>query len=136
MACETNAELRKRIADLQAHASHLETQNSKLTNVLSELEAHNVELKEDLSVARSSLYEVVGQRNALIATQSDLEKARKEIERLREALVPSADTRNAYIQQFTIPWEGRTLNVPWVTIMDIMKTILERAQSKIASNGP
>lgn len=68
------------------------------------------------------------------------ERAAAEIERLREALTPSAETKAAYIGEFQFsfasmgvdendePYEyERTVTVPWTTIKDIMEAILERA---------
>jgi hypothetical protein len=58
------------------------------------------------------------------------------IRSLHEALTPSAETKAAYIGEFTIPWpvigeDGDDhiirINVPWTTIKEIMCAILGRA---------
>lgn len=58
-----------------------------------------------------------------------------EIERLREALTPSADTKAAYIGEFSFTVtlragnqeDYRRIEVPWTTIKEIMAAISERA---------
>jgi len=57
-------------------------------------------------------------------------------ERPRDALTPSAETKAAYMGEFSMPWpeqdeEGnevvRSVNVPWVTIKQIMARIRQHA---------
>ena len=65
-----------------------------------------------------------------------------EVERLREALTPSAETKAAYMGEFTMPFpcldeSGEEVmahpNVPWTTIKEIMKAIrARRARSQPA----
>jgi len=67
----------------------------------------------------------------------DLVDARAEIERLREAMTPSGETKAAYISEFKftiddIDGDGfeckRSVTVPWTTTKEIMKAIAERAK--------
>ena len=65
------------------------------------------------------------------------------IEGLEEALTPSAETKAAYMGEFSMEivefdenGDGfpRNVHVPWVTIKDIMKVIRNRAQVLDMSN--
>jgi len=59
-----------------------------------------------------------------------------EIKRLKEALTPSADTKAAYIGEFSFgvtltagdEEDYRIIQVPWTTIKEIMAAISERAE--------
>lgn len=55
-----------------------------------------------------------------------------EVERLRNALTPSAETKAAYIGEFSVPLTDidengeeytRRINVPWTTIKEVMSVI-------------
>lgn len=59
-----------------------------------------------------------------------------ELARLREALTPSAETKAAYIGEFSVSFPDydengieytRKINVPWTTIKEIMAAISARA---------
>jgi hypothetical protein len=65
------------------------------------------------------------------------ERAEMEVARLREALIPSGDTKAAYSGEFEyeVPsdyYEGTTITttVPWTTIKEIMAAIRKRAEGK------
>lgn len=67
---------------------------------------------------------------------AERDAARAEVERLREALTPSGDTKAAYIGEFSLSLPDydedgdeviRKINVPWVTIKEIMAAIRARA---------
>jgi hypothetical protein len=75
-------------------------------------------------------------RNALTTRDNEIERLRAEVERLRAALTPSAETKVAYWGEFhfteeTVDDEGvpyyRKIAVPWATIKEIMAAILARA---------
>lgn len=62
----------------------------------------------------------------------------EEVERLREALTPSGETKAAYMGEFLIGLPDvdengieytRKINVPWTTIKEIMAAIRERANA-------
>lgn len=70
-------------------------------------------------------------------------KQADEIERLRKALTPSAETKAAYMGEFHVSlpsWDEdgnevrRKINVPWVTIKEIMAAIRKEASVSEASN--
>ena len=63
-----------------------------------------------------------------------------EIERLRAALTPSAETKAAYMGEFTIPLPDRdedgnevmrSINMPWTTIKEIMAAIRAYAEASV-----
>lgn len=58
-----------------------------------------------------------------------LADSRAEVERLREALTPSGETKAAYIGEFSfeIGDDGEAATVPWSAVKDIMRAILARA---------
>jgi hypothetical protein len=71
-------------------------------------------------------------RGKLIHCEQDCHHANEEIERLEGALTPSAETKAAYMGEFTMRFseiddEGeecmRSINVPWPTIKSIMRAI-------------
>ena len=62
-----------------------------------------------------------------------------ELERFKAALTPSADTKAAYIGEFSVSLPDldengieytRKINVPWTTIKEIMASILAKAEGK------
>ncbi|WP_417625005.1 hypothetical protein [Paremcibacter congregatus] len=72
--------------------------------------------------------------------KADIKAKGAEIDRLREALTPSCETKAAYMGEFSFGLPGwdhdedgepvevmHNVNVPWTTIKDIMKVILGRA---------
>ena len=66
--------------------------------------------------------------------QKRLDAALADAARLREALTPSAETKRAYWGEFSFVVDysddnplGRTIDVPWTTIKEIMKAIRARA---------
>lgn len=70
--------------------------------------------------------------------------AMTEIVRLREALTPSPETKAAYMGEFSVPLpesDGnggehiRRINVPWVTIKEIMAAIRARAAASEKRDG-
>ncbi len=78
------------------------------------------------------------------AIQDTLNAKAAELERLREALTPSADTKEAYIGEFRFNFPIRdhngddrvyTPNVPWTTIKEIMAAIRARAALKEKTDG-
>lgn len=83
--------------------------------------------------------------DALTAAIARAEKAEAEVERLREALTPSGDTKAAYIGEFSYReeiFDGETETyltvcrvVPWTTIKEIMGAISARAAINGDSNG-
>jgi len=64
-----------------------------------------------------------------------LASSQAQIERLKEALTPSADTKAAYIGEFSMgvvlraggEEEHRRIDIPWTTIKEIMAAILAKA---------
>lgn len=74
-----------------------------------------------------------------LSALSEAAALREEIERLREALTPSADTKAAYMGEFSFREEMFDAEteayldvrrvVPWITIKEIMKAIADRAGS-------
>ena len=75
-----------------------------------------------------------GNRNHVAAYVRALEAERKA---LREALTPSADTKAAYMGEFSIDVhlrnlrtreeDHRSIEVPWTTVKEIMRAIIDRA---------
>ena len=72
------------------------------------------------------------------------EEAADEIEKLRAALTPSADTKAAYMGEFSIDlpdWDEdgnevvRRVNVPWTTVKEIMAAILTHAAPSVRDTG-
>jgi hypothetical protein len=62
----------------------------------------------------------------------------RDVERYREALTPSAETKAAYIGEFSfkvelahprLGSEFRSIDVPWTTIKEIMAAIRARARA-------
>lgn len=74
------------------------------------------------------------------ALRARAEAAEASLAKMREALTPSAETKAAYIGEFSLTFpiaytdedgvpqeEQRKINVPWTTIKQIMKAIRDRA---------
>lgn len=69
------------------------------------------------------------------ALLSELKSLREEVEALRAALTPSAETKAAYMGEFrfkfSVRWEGEEIDfmptVPWTTIKEIMAAIQRQA---------
>jgi len=60
--------------------------------------------------------------------EAELEQAKRERDRLREALTPSETTKAAYIGGFTYTdGEGGIYTVPWTAVKNIMAAILKQA---------
>lgn len=66
---------------------------------------------------------------------AERERLSAQVERLKEALTPSAETKRAYIGEFSVRFpvfddDGnecfREINVPWTTIKEVMKAISGR----------
>ncbi len=104
------------------HEAHTETW-SRFRDAKDEsaaLQAERDELRAELTARRlqvESLSEDMG------AVELRAERAEAEVERLREALTPSASTKGAYHGEFHL---ADTI-VPWTTIKDIMAAISNRA---------
>ena len=67
---------------------------------------------------------------------------RGKVERLQEALTPTADTKSAYIGEFSFDIDdrdedgeecSRNVVVPWTTVKEIMAAIRSRAEMKEAA---
>lgn len=67
---------------------------------------------------------------------------RGKVERLQEALTPTADTKSAYIGEFSFDIDdrdedgeecSRNVIVPWTTVKEIMAAIRSRAEMKEAA---
>ncbi len=75
---------------------------------------------------------------AILSLLDKYDAALAEIERLREALTPSGDTKAAYIGEFSMgvtlrtrhEEETRSVQIPWTTIKEIMAAIRARATSE------
>lgn len=86
-----------------------------------------------------------GSAAAVVASAADqIEEQQAEIDRLRAALTPSAETKAAYIGEFSVPFptldmDGNEclhqVNVPWTTIKKIMAAIQEYATTTRGSDG-
>lgn len=83
-------------------------------------------------------------RSCVMIDAEKLHQAADEIERLRAALKPSADTKAAYMGEFHVPLSDidedgnevmRRINVPWTTIKEIMAAIRDFAASDKRDNG-
>ena len=88
-----------------------------------------------LSFAEREPYRMHARNHAPAIAQALLD-AQAENERLRAALTPSAETKAAYMGEFSVPLPDvdedgnevmRRANVPWVTIKEIMAAISRRA---------
>lgn len=102
-----------------------------------------VALQDELEEARGALRYCEGQwsdeRGTMIdkiqSERARAEAAEAEVVRLRKALTPSANTKTAYIKNFSFPItlylgheeETRQVTVPWTTIKEIMAAIRARA---------
>jgi DNA polymerase III sliding clamp (beta) subunit (PCNA family) len=80
----------------------------------------------------------------VIADMADATRTAPTIEHFREALTPSGETKAEYIGEFSMSFpefddDGdevtRTINVPWVTIKEIMNAITARA-NRLAGHHP
>jgi chromosome segregation ATPase len=104
-------------------------------------------LKVENDRLRGALAELKGQWERMLenyaSADAEAERAEAEIDRLREALTPSAETKAAYMSEFSVPFPDvdengeeyiRRTNVPWVTIKEIMKAISARAALAGAGN--
>jgi len=67
-------------------------------------------------------------------------EAEHKLQELKEAVTPSADTKRAYIGEFTmriLEFDENgdevfyTVDIPWITVKDIMKAIRKRATVSI-----
>jgi hypothetical protein len=72
----------------------------------------------------------------ICAAEAERDALRAENERLKGALTPSAETKAAYMGEFTVRLPEvddngeeymRSVNVPWITIKRIMKAIHKQA---------
>lgn len=100
-------------------------------------------MPNDLSARLRALANCLPSRRGasdLVRTAADLIDAQaKEIERLKAALTPSAETKAAYIAEFAFqpPCTGcRRLFVPWDTIKEIMKAIRAYADQPRTEEKP
>lgn len=60
----------------------------------------------------------------------------KEIDALREALTPSAETKGDYSGEFQFEsYDHMSVTVPWTTVKEIMAHILKRATSGGSEHG-
>lgn len=75
----------------------------------------------------ATILELMRERDAALA----------EVSGLREALMPSAATKAAYMGEFKFydDASARLVTVPWVTIKNIMSAILARALSTSEEQG-
>ena len=112
-------ELRSRMDDYRQRAEQAEAEVKRLEGVEQEL-VRMREVRDD-EAQRASDFEA-------------------EVLRLREALMPSGQTKAAYMCEFSVPLPDldeygiavmRHINVPWVTIKQIMATIAARAKGEV-----
>lgn len=75
--------------------------------------------------------------NALPALLDEIERLRRCRYALEEALTPSAETKAAYIGEFSFPVEGYSdpVAVPWTTTKEIMADIKARALKSQTGDG-
>lgn len=98
--------------------------------------AQQLELVETI-VERFNSYTAV--RGQMTDRASERDAAAKEIAKLREALTPSADTKAAYIGEFSFgvtlragnEEAHRSVEVPWTTVKEIMAAILAHADESL-----
>jgi len=72
--------------------------------------------------------EYIAMEERLDAMEEECTNLRDERDRLLEALTPSAETKAAYMGEFVFWIVDRTVNVPWITIKEIMRAIRDRAE--------
>lgn len=74
---------------------------------------------------------------AVSPLMADLTEARDTIQRMRDALTPSGETKGAYMGEFSVRLPVfdahghdtyRHINVPWTVIKEIMKAIKSHAE--------
>lgn len=110
-----------------------EAEVTRLLSALSEAEKERDRVKIAFSTAFEELCEQLTLANDM---RTRAEKVETEFAQARKALTPSAETKAAYMGEFSISfpdWDHngdeitRRINVPWVTIKEIMAAISARA---------
>jgi DNA repair exonuclease SbcCD ATPase subunit len=136
---QRESQLEKRMEESEALAFQLAEQVNQAKSELAAAEKWRQQFDCCMCGSRMDAHDIGSGHSPVSMYDYHMGQLEQQIEHFREALTPSSETKVAYMGEFSVPWpevdpDGheyiRRINVPWVTIKEIMKAILARAEAK------